>query len=366
MNVVSQSIDLNIRHELSKIGDRQFRLDVKLQLPANGITAVFGESGSGKTTLLRCLAGLEKQLKGEVRVKGALWHSASVSIPTHKRRVGYVFQEASLFPHLNVEGNIRYGIKRSGSQIDQIRFEQIINLMGLSAQLQQFPQQLSGGERQRVAIARVLVIEPELILMDEPLASLDTKRKQEILPYLESIHEDLNIPIIYVTHAMDEVTRLADHVVVLREGKAIANGEIEKVLSDTSLPFQVGEEAGSVLQAVIAERDENWHLARVEFKGGDLWVKDSGDAIGKKIRIRVLARDVSLALEAHGDTSILNRLAAIVEQIEEGNDPSMMLVRLKIGESKMVARVSRRSAHQLSITEGMKVWAQIKGVAILR
>lgn len=370
MNAETDSIDLKIHHELSQSSNRQFCLDVNLRIPGNGITAVFGESGSGKTTLLRCLAGLEKQLNGEVFVKGVPWHCATASIPIHKRKVGYVFQESSLFPHLNVEDNIRFGIKRSDSRIDQTRFDQIIKLMGLHALLKQFPQQLSGGERQRVAIARVLVIEPELILMDEPLASLDTRRKQEILPYLESIHEDFSIPIIYVTHAIDEVTRLADHIVVLKDGKAIANGKIEEVLSDTSLPFQVGEDTGVVLDAVIAERDENWHLARADFDGGKLWVKDSGDEVGKKIRIRVLARDVSLALEAHSDTSILNRLPAKVDTIEKGKDASLMLVSLKIGSveggRKIVARLSRRSAHQLNIKEGMELWAQIKGVAILR
>ncbi|NKB33084.1 MAG: molybdenum ABC transporter ATP-binding protein [Pseudomonadales bacterium] len=366
MKEQNQSIDVAINQDLSERGGRLFNLNVDIKLPCKGITAIFGESGSGKTTLLRCLAGLEKETTGEIRVKNVEWLSDSNVVPTHNRRVGFVFQESSLFAHLNVEQNISYGIKRSPVKTSSKTYDQIIELMGLNKLLRQYPDQLSGGERQRVAIARALLLEPDLLLMDEPLASLDIKRKQEILPYLESVHEKLDVPIIYVTHSIDEVARLADHLVVLQEGRVIASGALKDVLSDVELPLQLGEDTGVVIEATVIERDSDWHLLRAQFNGGDLWFRDGGDTLGQKIRIRVLARDVSLALSAHTDSSIINRLNVRVEKIQEMNDKSMLLVSLSAGENKLIARLSRRSAHQLNIKEGMELWAQIKGVAILR
>ncbi len=360
------TIELQISHQLSERGGRGFSLNVDLQLPGKGITAVFGESGSGKTTLLRCLAGLESDATAEIRIKGIPWQSAAATVPTHKRRVAYVFQESSLFPHLSVEKNILYGTHRSPSPINNGNYRQIIDLMGLGNLLEQYPDQLSGGERQRVAIARALVIEPELLLMDEPLASLDVKRKHEILPYLESVHDSLDVPIIYVTHSVDEVARLADHLVVLEEGAVVASGALSDVLSNIELPIQLGEDTGVVIEAAVVERDEEWHLLRTEFDGGGLWVRDGGDAIGAKIRIRILARDVSLALQPHDDSSIINRLRVKIDKIQKGSDASMLLVSLIAGGNKIIARLSRRSAHQLGIEPGNEVWAQIKGVAILR
>ena len=365
-NPTANQIRVAINHELSERGGRAFNLEVDLDLPAKGITAVFGESGSGKTTLLRCIAGLETSSRGEIQVRDAVWQSETDVIPPHQRRVGYVFQESSLFPHLNVKKNIAFGISRSPSLLDSQRYDQIIELMGLAPLLQQYPDQLSGGERQRAAIARALIIEPDLLLMDEPLTSLDIKRKQEILPYLESVHEKLDVPIIYVTHSVDEVARLADYLVVLQEGKVIANGGLKEVLSDIELPLQLGEETGVVVEAEVKERDSDWNLIRATFEGGELWIKDSGDEIGHNIRIRILARDVSLALSEHSDTSIINRLRVKVEKIQDIIDQSMLLVSLKAGNSNIIARLSRRSAHHLNINAGMEVWAQIKGVAILR
>lgn len=370
MTTNNYTIDIAIQHSLIQSSAREFSLNVDLQLPGKGITAVFGESGSGKTTLLRCLAGLEKTMDGNIRVKGRTWQSSEVTLPIHERRVGYVFQESSLFPHLNVSQNIDYGLKRikpnERATYNQVSYAQIIDLMGLNSLLDQFPAQLSGGERQRVAIARALLIQPDVLLMDEPLASLDAKRKQEIMPYLESMHEKLDVPIIYVTHSVDEVARLADYLVVLQEGVVIADGPLQEVLSNTDLPIQLGEDTGVVFEATVVERDSEWHLLRAEFLGGELWVRDGGDAIDQAIRIRVLARDVSLALDAHTDTSIINRLRGRIDKIDEDQDRAMLLVRLVVGEIKVLARLSRRSAHQLNIKLGDEVWAQVKGVAILR
>ncbi|MDP3617733.1 MAG: molybdenum ABC transporter ATP-binding protein, partial [Rhodoferax sp.] len=265
-----------------------FTLDVDLDLPARGVTALFGHSGSGKTTLLRCIAGLERAPQGRLAIDGDIWQDEGHWRPTHKRPLGYVFQEASLFPHLTVMGNLRYGLRRT-SGARQVSLEQAIELLGIGPLLERKPDRLSGGERQRVGMARALALSPRLLLMDEPLAALDHQRKQEILPYLERLHCELDIPVIYVSHAQDEVARLADHIVVMDAGRAIAAGPLTETLARLDLPIRLGEDAGVVLDAVVAERDASWHLARVEFPGGSLWVRDSGHACGQPVRMRILA-----------------------------------------------------------------------------
>ena len=366
MNNIGNQISVKLDYSLLGNKQREFRLDVDLNLPSRGITVVFGESGSGKTTLLRCLAGLEEGARGTLSVKGEVWKNEKYTMPTHLRKEGYVFQEASLFPHLNVRENIKFGLKRFGKDTNNIRSRRVIEQMELKSFLDNYPSELSGGERQRVAIARALVVEPTVLLMDEPLAALDANRKREILPYLEFLHETSELPIIYVTHSIDEVARLADYMVVMREGRVIAQGSLSDVLEDMSSPAFLGEDMGVVIAAKVVENDSNWNLVRAEFDGGNLWVRDSGDKFGKKIRIRILARDISLALENHSDTSIINRLQARVVSINNDTDPAMQLVSLALGNTVVIARISRRSAHQLKIKLGSEVWAQIKGVAILR
>lgn len=343
-----------------------FLLDVDLQLPGQGITAIFGASGSGKTTLLRCIAGLQRISEGELIVNGETWHDKNESLPAHQRPIGYVFQEASLFEHLTAEGNLRYAEKRAAEGGPQ--FQSIVELMGIESLLQQYPSQLSGGERQRVAIARALLINPGLLLMDEPLAALDRQRRLEILPYLERLHREIQLPILYVTHSMEEVTRLADTLLILDQGRVAAVGELVELLSRTDLPLEFGEEAGAVLEGQVLSRDERWQLAKVAFAGGELLVRDAGGLgmTGSTVRLRVLARDVSLALDANSESSILNRLPAQVALIDEGADVGLATVQLRVGESLLLARVSQRSVHELNLREGMQVYAQIKSVAILR
>ena len=350
----------------SGVAGASFALDVDLALPGKGITAVFGESGSGKTTLLRCMAGLEPGVVGTLNVSGEVWQDGGRFVPTHERQLGYVFQESSLLPHLTAQENLHYGMRRSKNGKMAAQYEHIVSLMGIERLLSRLPHRLSGGERQRVAIARALLIGPRLLLMDEPLASLDTARRQEILPYLEKLQEEFDIPIVYVTHSVDEVARLADHLVVLEQGRVVASGSLTEVLSDVDLPIRFGEDTGVVLDATVTERDSNWHLVRTEFDGGELWVRDSGDAIGRRIRIRVLARDVSLALDFHDDSSIINRLQAQVVQLHDDYDDATQLVKLLVGSTVIIARISRRSAHRLGIRAGNQLWAQIKSVAILR
>jgi molybdate transport system ATP-binding protein len=342
-----------------------FTLDVDLNLPSVGITALFGHSGSGKTTLLRAIAGLERVPGGQLVVDGEVWQDGASFLPTHKRTIGYVFQEASLFPHFTVQGNLDYGIKRTGCRPASADFQKIIELLGIGALLDRKPDRLSGGERQRVAIARALLTAPRLLLMDEPLAALDLARKNEILPYLERLHDELEIPVFYVSHAPDEVARLADHIVVMDGGRAIAQGPLTDVLSRIDLPIRLGEDAGVVLDGSIVERDENWHLARVEISGSSVWVRDSGHALGHRVRVRILARDVSVAREPQHDSSILNCLPAEVDDIADDAHPALALVKLKVGAATIVARLTHRSACGLDLKPGAAVYVQIKAVALI-
>jgi molybdate transport system ATP-binding protein len=344
-----------------------FTLDVDLDLPKRGVTAIFGHSGSGKTTLLRCIAGLERSPQGHLKVLGEVWQDDSTRatwLPTYKRPLGYVFQEASLFPHLTVMGNLRYGMRRT-SNAQQSSLDQAIELLGISHLLERKPDRLSGGERSRIGIARALAIKPRLLLMDEPLAALDLKRKQEILPYLERLHRELDIPVLYVSHAPDEVARLADHIVVMEAGCAVAAGPLTDTLARLDLPIQLGEDVGVVLDAVVTEHDAQWHLTRVEFAGGSLWVRDGGHAVGEAVRVRILARDVSITLAPDIGTSIQNCLSATVDQMAQDHHPALSLLRVKVGTSSVLARLTQRSAAHLGLQPGMAVWVQIKAVVLV-
>ena len=342
-----------------------FSLDVDLALPARGVTALFGHSGSGKTTLLRCIAGLERAPQGRLVVNDDVWQDSGVWLPTHQRPLGYVFQEASLFPHLSVMGNLRYGLRRLPDAGKQ-GLDQAIELLGIGHLLDRKPGRLSGGERSRIGIARALALGPRLLLMDEPLAALDLKRKQEILPYLERLHRELDVPVIYVSHAPDEVARLADHIVAMEAGRVLASGPLAEVLSRVDLPIRLGEDAGVVLEGVVVERDAAWSLARVAFPGGCLWVRDGGQGQGATVRIRILARDVSLALSPATDTSLLNSLPVVVEQLADEGHPALALCRLRVGtSSSLLSRLTRRSAAALDLQPGQAMWAQIKAVALI-
>ena len=344
-----------------------FALELAARLPGQGVTAVFGRSGSGKTSLLRCLAGLQTEAKGHLTVFGQSWQKPGFFLPCHKRPLGYVFQEASLFPQMTARANLAYAQKRAPKPRSPDLYGQVLELMALEHTLDRYPAQLSGGERQRLAVARALLIQPRLLLMDEPLASLDESRKQEILPYLERLSARFNIPIIYVTHSIAEVARLADHMLGLEQGRLVAQGSVTEVLACLDQPLNLGEELGAVFEARLLERDTHWGLIRVGFDGGHLWLQDTGEPLGQGIRVRVLARDVSLTLSSHQDTSILNRLEARVEDLARDKvDPAMVLVDLKLNDTHLIARLTRRSAEQLQLTRGQKVWAQIKSAALVR
>ena len=342
-----------------------FSLDVDLDLPGRGVTALFGHSGSGKTLLLRAIAGLERVAGGRLVVNGEIWQDGAVFQPVHKRPLGYVFQEASLFPHLSVRANLAYGQKRVPQARRRVSLDQAVDLLDIGRLLDRKPDRLSGGERQRVGIARSLATSPRLLLMDEPLAALDHKLKQEILPYLERLHDELDIPMLYVSHAPDEVARLADHIVVMEGGQAVAAGPLTDTLARLDLPIKLGEDVGVVLDAVVAARDETWHLAHMEFAGGRLWVRDHGLPVGHRARVRILARDISLARAPTTGTSILNTLPAVVVDRVDDAHPALTLVKLRVGESPLLARLTRRSAHALELTPGQVIYVQIKAVALI-
>ncbi len=342
-----------------------FTLDVDLDLPGSGLTALFGHSGCGKTTLLRCMAGLQVAI-GAMRVNGDEWQSESGSRPVHQRPLAYVFQETSLFPHLSVKRNLMYGYRRIPQSERQISFDQAIEWLGLAHLLNRMPEKLSGGERQRVAIARALLTSPKLLLMDEPLSALDQKSKQEIMPYLEALRDNLAIPMLYVSHSTAEVARLADHIVMLDKGQVIAQGPLQQIMARTDQPFGLEEDAGVILDATVSERDERWYLYRADFAGGHLWLRaDENLAIGQRVRLQILARDISLALSEQADQSIQNILSATINEIASDVSPGTSMVRLLAGQTPFLSRLTSRAVHTLAIEPEQQVWMQIKSVAIV-
>ncbi len=348
-----------------KIVKQGFTLSVDLELPGRGITGVFGPSGCGKTTLLRALAGLERGDEGYLRVGDSVWQDRQTFVPPHRRAVGYVFQEASLFAHLNVANNLRFGLKRLRPDERKIPLDDVIGLLGIGHLLDRHPAELSGGERQRIAIARALAASPRLLLMDEPLSALDLKRKHEIMPYLESLHEELEIPVIYVSHSPGEVARLADQLVLLDGGEVLASGRTIEVFSRTDLPLAHTDKAAALIEAVVTAHDDAFDLTYLTFPGGRFTVTRRDLPIGQRVRLRVVARDVSLTLQHQSDTSILNIFpATIAEIVPQGT--AQVLVRLSANGTPILARLTRKSASTLGLVDGKQVYAQVKSVALLR
>lgn len=344
------------------LGFPGFRLAVDLNLPGRGVTALFGPSGSGKTTLLRCIAGLERAPGSRLAVNGGIWQDNGLFVPVHRRSLGYVFQEARLFPHLTVRRNLDYGRKRARGAMAGGALEHAVELLGIGHLLDRMPERLSGGERQRVAVARALALSPRLLLMDEPLAALDLRRKREILPYLERLHDELSIPLLYVSHAPDEVARLADHLVVMENGKALASGPLSEVMARLDLPLHP-EEAESVLEAKVLGHETVDHLIRVTVGETQLLLPHHELPPGRQVRLRIHARDVSLALSHAPDSSILNILPARVRDWRE-DTPGQVLVRLDCEGMPLLALITRRSLQRLELAAGRPVFAQVKGLAL--
>lgn len=358
---------MSIRAKFDLMRD-EFRLEVDLTLPSQGVTVLFGPSGSGKTSVLRCMAGFEPSARGVFQIGDQYFQddARQINLPTYQRDIGIVFQEASLFDHLNVRRNLEYGRSRVPAAQQRIGLTQITQLLGIAHLLERDARSLSGGERQRVAIARALLTSPSILLMDEPLSALDYKRKREILPYLEELHRELDIPIIYVTHSIDEVVRLADHIVLLDEGRAAACGPLSETLARMDLPPTFVEEAGAILEGVVTEHDARHSMVSLATEAGMFWVPAAALKLGQTARVRIHARDVSLALSRQTDTSILNVLPATVQSFTSANQAGHLLVECRSGSANIIARITSRSFDALQIAPGQQVWLQVKSVSLVQ
>ena len=341
-----------------------FALDADLNLPASGITVLFGPSGCGKTSLLRAIAGLDRHVNGLLRVGDATWQDEKRFVPVHRRAIGYVFQESSLFPHLSVRDNIAYGFRRVPAPQRRITPDEAIGLLGIGPLLDRDIAQLSGGERQRVAIARALAANPRLLLMDEPLSALDRQRRDEILPWIESLPGSLDLPVIYVSHATDELARLADHLVLLDHGQVRAAGPAAELLTRLDLPLAHDNQAESIVSATVTGHDDHYHLTRLACAGASFHIPRKDIAAGKRVRLRIAARDVSLTLERQSGTSILNIFPARIDAIADDGSCQVM-VRLLAGDQPLLSRITRKSADALALRPGKAVYVQVKSVAVL-
>ena len=347
-----------------------FHLHAAVEIPMQGVTAIFGPSGCGKTTFLRCMAGLERSSRGVIRFGDVVWQdeARSIFLPVVKRPIGYVFQEPRLFPHLSVRANLLYGFKRIPRKQRRLSFEGIVEILDLHDLLKRRPHHLSGGEQQRVAIGRALLTSPALLLMDEPLSSLDMTRKNEILPFLQRLNQDLRVPVLYVSHDLNEIVQLADHVVVIKEGTIVATGTIQDVFARLDLPGLVEPNVvGAVIETTVAAHEPQFGLTRVEFSGRSLFIPQRALPVGTSLRVQILARDVSLVVGVPASqSSVLNALEARVIEIKEsGSDPYTVKVKLDVG-CPLLAVITRKSLHQLKLHPGQKVQAHFKAVALRR
>ena len=347
----------------------RFKLDAAFEVPATGVTALFGPSGCGKTTVLRCIAGLQHLPDGFCSIAGDIWQDKTFFKLPHQRPVGYVFQEASLFPHLSVRRNLLYGAPRGkdASTSNAIAFDEVMELLGLTKLLDRSPLNLSGGERQRVAIGRALLSQPKLLLMDEPLSALDRMTKDEILPFLERLHDRLSLPVIYITHDISEVERLADHLVLMQTGQVKAVGALSALQSDPSLPLASSRDAAVSIDAVAESYDTAYGILTLKIDGAQLLVPSAPIAAGERRRVRIAAGDVSLTHEPPKASTILNVLPArIVSGSPAG--PNEIVVLLALGTdgngARLLARVTRRSWDQLGLAEQTPIYAQVKGVSL--
>lgn len=356
---MSEAIEIALKGMLGA-----FRLDVDFAVPMHGICALFGPSGCGKTSILRSVAGLNRT-PGRIAIGGEVWQDETRFVPTHRRAVGYVFQEASLFPHMSVLQNLRYGERRAKGVEKRIHFDEIVDLLGIGHLVERSPENLSGGERQRVSIGRALLSQPRLLLMDEPLSALDRMAKDEILPYFEALHASLGIPILLVSHDISEVERLADHLVLLQEGAVVASGPLNDVLTAPSSPLAVRRDVAAVLPGRVA-RIEPDGIAAINVGGTQILIVADRLREGDRVRVRIAAGDVSIAHHRRDDSSILNAIPARIVAIEPAGDAEASL-QLHLGDSERLpfrARLTRRSVKALGLKPGDLVIAQIKSVSL--
>lgn len=353
-------LDVSIRQTLGR-----FALDIAFTAEERGVTALFGRSGSGKTSVINAIAGLARPDAGHIRIGGTTYFdsAARIDMAVERRRVGYVFQDSRLFPHMNVRSNLEFGLRRVPVAERRIAFEPVVDLLGLGHLLDRRPRGLSGGERQRVAFGRALLAQPRLLLMDEPMASLDAARKAEIMPYIERLRDEMSIPIVLVSHALDEVVRLATTLVLIGEGRVVAAGPVGAVMGRLDLaPATGSHDIGAVLDLTVDRHVEADGLSVLAFDGGRLTVPRVERPVGAAVRLQIHARDVIVALEPLAGTSLRNTLAGrVVEMAESG--PASVDLRIAVGGSFLIARITRAAARDLDLAPGREVVALVKGVA---
>ncbi len=340
------------------------KLTVNTAVPLEGITGLFGPSGAGKTTLLRIIAGLETHARGKVVFDNTVWQDDAprVFVPPHKRRIGYVFQDNRLFSHLNVEGNIRYGLRRRQGAI---KYADVVAALDLAPLLGRRPGSLSGGELQRVAIGRALLSQPQLLLMDEPVSALDLPRRKEILKYLQRLPEIFNVPIVYVTHAIEEIAQLARSVIVLAQGRVVRSGTVAEIFGDTDLSGLMGQsDSGSLLDAMVIGHDQRYQHSIVVVAGQHILIPGTSQPIGSQIRLHIHARDVSIALQQPEHISIRNILAARIVGITDSPGSAYVDVQLDLDGSRLHSRITRLAVADLGLRTGQQVFALIKGVSL--
>jgi molybdate transport system ATP-binding protein len=365
------TIEVALRHRFDapgwagRWGAEGFALDAAFAVPAAGVTALFGPSGCGKSTILSAIAGLLRPREGRVAVAGEVLLDTArrVFLPPERRRCGVVFQDARLFPHLSVATNLRYGLRRASPGAEGPGFEEVVALLGIGHLLSRRPAGLSGGERQRVALGRALLSRPRLLLMDEPLAALDAARRAEVLPFLARLRDAARLPILYVTHALEEVDALADQMVLLEAGRVLAAGPAEVLSARTDLPQLAGRrDAGVLIPCQVLAAEEG--LTRLGFEGGELLTVSRPGPPGTRLRVRVRARDVALAVEEPRGLSTRNILDVTLQEIAGGSEAGEVFLRLAAGPTSLLARVSRDAVARLSLRPGMRAWALVKAVTL--
>ena len=346
-----------------------FKVDVELNFPVGQCLALWGPSGSGKTTILRAIAGLEKVQSAYINIGAEVWQdsSKSINLPTFKRAIGFVFQEASIFPHLSVEENLNYAVRRNRTSLAPSYRESIVDLLEIKDLMHKSSAHLSGGEGQRVAIARTLLSSPKMLLLDEPLSAVDVNKKEEVLPWLERIRRELSISMVYVSHSLDELTRLADSVVVLRGGSILSRGSLVEVLTSAdALIYRDAQEPSVFIDGLVTQIDPKWHLVEISFQGGVLWIKDQGFKLGQRARVKINAADVSIATELPSHTSIQNIIPAVISDITELNHPGECLIRVNCQGTFFLSKITSRAVEHLALGVGRPIWIQVKSVALLK
>jgi len=360
---MSATHDEGLRAGLS-IHRGELALDLDIALPPHGVSVLFGPSGAGKTSCLRAIAGLDRG-SGKVSFGGSCWQDDArrVFVPTHLRRIGHVFQESSLFDHLTVAGNLDYGFRRAGrpASIDSAHW---IDAFGVRPLLRRRAATLSGGERQRVAIVRALMADPRLLLLDEPLSALDGMAKTQLLAQLERLRTTLAIPMIYVSHAVEEVARLADHLILLDGGRVVAQGPLQQTLARLDLPCALLQTLGSVVEGRVTALHRDDNLMELTFAGGTLRLPHGDETVGQSLRCRIDARDVVIAREHAQASSALNQVRCTISAVVAADHPAQCLVQLDAGGAHLLARITRHSWHALGLAPGCEVWAQVKAVAL--